>query len=318
MLKRFLISFVVLTLLLTLSTTVMGQVEVDDLPPQIAIMLEAPRADGDYSDMIHPDFVWFSNGVPYGQGIELFPYLMNFYYGLFPDLTAEVTYFIEDEDMIAYHAVMKGTHTGEMADIPPTGNELLIEYNSMILLDNGLIREIYMGFDGIEWDETLGILNTEFVPEPMMVDDLLSLPLDMMPDALQFFFSDTVTESDAITEWVSPDFVWYSNGHVHGEGIEGFTMLMQGYMALYPDLNNRVLLLCDGGEYISTRVMGIGTHTGSLPGVEATNNKLTMDYLAFFHLDEEGRIDELWMGFDNYVWNGTLGLPIMNLYALES
>ncbi len=52
---------------------------------------------------------------------------------------------------------MLGTHTSEVPDIPPTGNELDLPFLGLFNLEDGKIIEVWMYFPDINWNTTLGL-----------------------------------------------------------------------------------------------------------------------------------------------------------------
>lgn len=88
-----------------------------------------------------PDFVSHDNppGLPEGrEGVRAF-------FGMFqramPDVTVEIDQLVAEDDWVVAATTTRGTHTGELLGIPPTGREVAVGGIDMVRIDDGLIVE---------------------------------------------------------------------------------------------------------------------------------------------------------------------------------
>ncbi len=108
-------------------------------------------------DYIHEDFLWYANDTPAFEGYEGWQFAIGYWRGLFPDLGTGVEGFMAQDDMFAFYGTLTGTHTGEMAGITPTENELSLRYTAVAYLEDGKVKTFYMAFSDVNWNTTLGL-----------------------------------------------------------------------------------------------------------------------------------------------------------------
>lgn len=153
---------VLLTVVLVLSLVpaTSAQEGESDLPPQAQFVSDSVVGGNldEIETYIHPDFVWYANGEPFVEGLEGYEFAAGFWHGLFPDLEITVDDMVVAEDAFTWRGSMLGTHSGEIPDIPPTGNELSLPFVGLFKLEDGKIIEVWMMFSDINWQTTLGLL----------------------------------------------------------------------------------------------------------------------------------------------------------------
>jgi steroid delta-isomerase-like uncharacterized protein len=100
----------------------------------------------------------------YDEGIALHGYseapmgkaeVLGFYQGLFDaldDLHLDVVRIVEDDDVLAVHAVMSGTHTGDLFGVPATGTRIQQQVMTMLRFADGRCVERWSVAD------TLGVM----------------------------------------------------------------------------------------------------------------------------------------------------------------
>lgn len=76
----------------------------------------------------------------------------------FPDVTIEVMRVIAEGDIVASHAVFRGTHTGEFMGVPPTGKAIEAEVVDMTRWEGGKLVERWGIFDVATMMGQLGLL----------------------------------------------------------------------------------------------------------------------------------------------------------------
>lgn len=118
---------------------------------------------GDFNAMLdqwNDNLTWHSTiGVANGKE-ELVQAAGRLFSGL-PGLQATIEEIIGEGDMVAARWSVRGTHSGELMGIPPTGREVVWKGSSIYRLENGKITE--------EWfhDDTVGLMRQiGAIPEP--------------------------------------------------------------------------------------------------------------------------------------------------------
>ena len=113
-------------------------------------------------DELHAeDFVNLSAppGMPADrEGGKLF--LSGFLNG-FPDSRVTVEEMIADGDRVATKKTFTGTHTGEFAGIPPTGNRVTITFADILRLRDGRIVEHWLSMDQLSFMQQLGVIPSD-------------------------------------------------------------------------------------------------------------------------------------------------------------
>jgi predicted ester cyclase len=106
----------------------------------------------------------------------------------------------------------------------------------------------------------------------------------------------------------------------HGEvvGRQGFRFVWGDIATRSPDVTLEILTLVASGEWVVTRNLYCGTHTGmqSIPvdggflvGVEPTNRRFSVQHIHMYRL-QDGLITEHWANRDDIEMMQQLGLPL--------
>jgi steroid delta-isomerase-like uncharacterized protein len=92
-------------------------------------------------EILAPDFVFY--GPPAGiHGPEDFKAFVVWLRTAFPDLRFELQELIVDGAKAARHAVMTGTHVGEMRGVPGSGARVAFPRIDTFLFEDGKIKEV--------------------------------------------------------------------------------------------------------------------------------------------------------------------------------
>jgi len=74
----------------------------------------------------------------------------------FPDIVIDLQHVIAGDEGVAFHATMRGTHTGEFLGIPPTGKTFEIHLVDFMWIEEGRIVEQWGGPDMLDMAKQLG------------------------------------------------------------------------------------------------------------------------------------------------------------------
>ena len=81
------------------------------------------------------------------RGLDGFRELFSTYSTAFPDCHIELGQAVADDDTVAFHYVFRGTHTGELMGIAPSGNSVAVHGMGMSRFEDGKVVE-----DRVVWD----------------------------------------------------------------------------------------------------------------------------------------------------------------------
>jgi predicted ester cyclase len=103
-------------------------------------------------EVFHPEF-----GNHYRPGNQAIPQTARpasgfqaFYGALltaFPDATMEINEQLAERDLVATRKTLRGTHLGELWDLPPTGNRVEFEFIDIFRVRDGKLAEHWTSMD---------------------------------------------------------------------------------------------------------------------------------------------------------------------------
>jgi predicted ester cyclase len=107
------------------------------------------------SALIHPEFVNHGAGE-HRHGREGFLATATWLRTAFPDLHLEVEDVIAQGDRVAVRATFRGTHLGELEDVPPTGRAVVVEQIHILRIADGMVVEHWGSRDDLTLLRQLG------------------------------------------------------------------------------------------------------------------------------------------------------------------
>ncbi|WP_059173115.1 ester cyclase [Bacillus sp. FJAT-27445] len=110
-------------------------------------------------------------------------------------------------------------------------------------------------------------------------------------ELVQRFHDEVLNERkyDNTVEFVSPQFIFYSNNSPASEGMESFRNYMSVFQDGFPDLTFETLHLAEEEDVVYLYWKGRGNNTASLMGLPPTNKHVEIQGISLFELDQ-GRI----------------------------
>ncbi len=94
---------------------------------------------------------------------------LEIFHNAFPDSQLALEQLIADGDKVVDHASLRGTHTGSLLGIPPTGKPVLIEASDVYRIANGKIVEIWHIEDILGIMQQIGAIPAQPQPQPAAV-----------------------------------------------------------------------------------------------------------------------------------------------------
>ena len=82
----------------------------------------------------------------------------------FPDLHFEIHHIIAEQDIVAFHSTMTGTHAGLLSlgprPVPPTGNKVSVAHMHFVRIANGKTTDLWHVWDTPRMMQQLGVMPT--------------------------------------------------------------------------------------------------------------------------------------------------------------
>ena len=109
--------------------------------------------DLDFADEVfYPEFAghYRPEGRPLPETARLASGFQAFYGALlrgFPDATVEINEQLAERDLVATRKTFRGTHLGELWDLPPTGNRVELEFIDIFRVSGGKLTEHWTSMD---------------------------------------------------------------------------------------------------------------------------------------------------------------------------
>ena len=110
-------------------------------------------------ELIAPDYVDHDPAIPEDiRGPEGFKEYVSAYRSAFSDLHVEIEDQLAEGDLVATRWTGTGTHDGELAGIPPTGNRVTLPGMEIVRISGGKLVEGWEGYDSMTMMRQLGVV----------------------------------------------------------------------------------------------------------------------------------------------------------------
>ena len=116
---------------------------------------------GDFAvveEIFSPDYVahFTPPGAPAGR--DGFRWFVQMYRTAFPDLHLQVDDMLADGDKVISRFTIRGTHTGQLMNIPPTNKEVTVTAMVIVRFENGQNMEAWAETDRFGLMQQLGVI----------------------------------------------------------------------------------------------------------------------------------------------------------------
>jgi steroid delta-isomerase-like uncharacterized protein len=105
-----------------------------------------------------PNAVVHNSGAPEPLNVEGFKQFGEVFLTAFPDGKLTIEDMVVEEDKVASRGTYRGTHTGDMMGIPPTGKPVTVSAMIIDQFANGKIVERWLLFDQMGMMQQLGVI----------------------------------------------------------------------------------------------------------------------------------------------------------------
>jgi steroid delta-isomerase-like uncharacterized protein len=86
-----------------------------------------------------------------------------------PDMRLNVHSIIAEGELVVVHWTLSGTHTGTLHGVPPTGLTVAVEALELMRVQDGMLVEIVLKLDGVDFMRQLGVLSKSGkIPPPVI------------------------------------------------------------------------------------------------------------------------------------------------------
>ena len=108
-------------------------------------------------EMVAPNFV-FHNSVQTFYGPEGFKQFAATYHTAFPEAHFSIEDVIAEGDTVVLRWTARGTHSGELLGIPPSGKQVTVSGMTITLISNGKSVESWGEFDALGMLQQIGVI----------------------------------------------------------------------------------------------------------------------------------------------------------------
>jgi len=110
-----------------------------------------------YYDMIAPDGVYHDASMTI-QGLDGYKQFLSMYLTAFPDAQFAIEDLIAEGDTVVVRQTFRGTHTGDLMGIPPTGKAISGTGIQITRIANGKAVEQWFNGDDLGLRQQLGVI----------------------------------------------------------------------------------------------------------------------------------------------------------------
>jgi steroid delta-isomerase-like uncharacterized protein len=229
-------------------------------------------------------------------------------WGAFPDLTGTVEEVLAEGDRVALRVTARGTHSGPLLGLPPTGKPVTFAGMEFFRLQAGRIVESWGHFDAVSLLQQLGVLpgpgqapaTVPGEPGPLREDPPPPASAEETRAVVRRYVDELLNghRLERAGDILAPDFVGYFPGTpAPVRGVDGWRQHFGGFLAAFPDYAETPedLIVEDGAA--AARITFGGTHRGDLMGIPPTGRTIEVGGMAILHV-RAGQLAAQWAAAD--------------------
>jgi steroid delta-isomerase-like uncharacterized protein len=110
------------------------------------------------AEYLAPDYVGHFTGAPPVQGIAAFQQYLTMWNTAMPDSRVTIEDVVAEGDSLAVRVTYRGTHTGPLMNIPPTGKSVTISGINVFRFADGKAAEQWANVDDLGMLQQLGVI----------------------------------------------------------------------------------------------------------------------------------------------------------------
>lgn len=108
--------------------------------------------------VVSPDFVDHNVHSETGANVQVTRQLLNLQFAAFPDVRANITDIIAEDDKVVTRMIVRGTNTGPFMGMPPTGKPAMWSFIDIFRIADGKIAEHWSEMDSMVLMQQLGLV----------------------------------------------------------------------------------------------------------------------------------------------------------------
>jgi steroid delta-isomerase-like uncharacterized protein len=217
--------------------------------------------------------------APSSDGHEDTKQFVSAYLAAFPDLHITIVDQIAEADQVTTRYTTKGTHLGQLADIPPTGEQFAVEGIEIHRFAAGMLVELWNSLDPATGLQQLRVAANRALAR-RWYDEFIN-----------------AHDVDALDDLLASDFASHFLSGAAGRGRDDLKQIDGAMFSAVPDLRVTVQDMVAEGDKVAVRYASQGTHTGDDLGVPATGREFTGTAMDIFRI-ADGKIAERWAELD--------------------
>jgi predicted ester cyclase len=109
-------------------------------------------------EYIAPNYVGHFTNAPLVQGVAGFQQYLSMWNGAIPDSLVTIDDAVAEGDKVVVRVTYRGTHTGPLQNIPPTGKSITVSGINIFRMVNGLAVEQWALIDDLGMMQQLGLI----------------------------------------------------------------------------------------------------------------------------------------------------------------
>ncbi|ELZ02150.1 ester cyclase [Natrialba aegyptia] len=117
------------------------------------------KGDLDLLDELYSEDAVERNAMGTHQGRPEIRESYNSFLTAFPDVSQTVENIVAEGDLVAVRITSRGTHTGELGGIEPTGKEIEVQQMFFARIEDGVIAERWFLPDNLSLLQQLGVID---------------------------------------------------------------------------------------------------------------------------------------------------------------
>jgi steroid delta-isomerase-like uncharacterized protein len=113
-----------------------------------------------YDEILAPNYVFHDPTLPEPvRGIQAAKEFAGMYVSAFPGMSVEADEVLAEGDGVAVRWTARGTHTGALGDIPPSGRDVTVSGSSFYRIESGKIAEDWSVYDALGLMQQIGAVS---------------------------------------------------------------------------------------------------------------------------------------------------------------
>ncbi len=119
--------------------------------------MSSGNLDG-FDEFFHQDIVDHNPEPGQGPGLQGVKDGFAMFFGAMPDMDLIVHDLFSAGDKVVGRVTLNGTHTGNLGEMPPSGNKVSVDNIDILRFEDGLVVERWGQYDGLGFMQQIGAI----------------------------------------------------------------------------------------------------------------------------------------------------------------